>query len=214
MRKQTDIYPVYKFSELPEKVQQNLVEEQCQVSSEFFGGAEWVYKDAAMIADLFGLDINTRTGKNSKGETTYSPNIYYSGFWHPGDGACFEGNYQYKAGSLKAVKAFAPQDTTLHRIVKDLQRVQSRNFYQLTASTDQRGHYYHSGCMQVTVERQDGKEMTADAEEIITQAFRAFADWIYDKLEDAYNWDTSEENARDYLENNDDDEYKINGERI
>ena len=213
MREQTDVYHVYRFSELPEEVQRKLIEDHQQAAGELFDSAEWVYDDAATIADLFGLDINTRTGKNGKGEITYKPNVYWSGFWSQGDGACFEGDYHYKKGALKAVKSYAVQDTTLHQIVKDLQEIQSRNFYQLTASTVHRGHYYHSGCMSVDVKRQDYKEMTDDAEEAITQALRDFADWIYNKLEESYNWDTSEENARDYLEN-DDAEYKINGERI
>lgn len=149
-RTQVDRYQVYKFSELSEAVQQKAVERyQQQQAGEFFDSTEFVYDDAATIADLLGLDINTRRSNNGN----YSPNIFYSGFWSQGDGACFEGNYQYKARALKAVKAY------------------------------------------------------------ITQALRNFGDWIYVKLEESYDWDTSEENARDYLEN-DDREYTANGEEI
>jgi phytoene synthase len=68
-----------------------------------------------------------------------------------GDGACFAGNYSYQKGALKAVKKHAPLDEELHRIVKGLQEVQSKNFYRLRATTVHRGHYYHSNCMSIDI---------------------------------------------------------------
>jgi hypothetical protein len=208
-RTQTDTYEVYTFKELQPEVQAEVIERYQQQAGEFFDSAEFVYENAAEIADLFGLDINTRRSKSGN----YSPNIYYSGFCSQGDGACFEGRYSYKPGALAAVKAHAPQDTTLHQIVKDLQDAQCTAFYRLTARTTQRGHYYHSGCMSVDVERTDDADVTHDQEDAITQALRDFADWIYSELETSYDYDTSEENARDYLEN-DDAEYTAGGDRV
>ena len=137
------------------------------------------------------------------GEHHYEPTIYYSGFWSQGGGACFEGHYEYKAGAVKAVKEYAPLDKDLHRIVKALQDIQRKNFYQLTARCKHSGHYYHSGCMSVDVERSDGKEMTADAEETVEECLRDFADWIYRQLENEYDYRTSEEACREAIEAND-----------
>lgn len=211
MRKAT--VKVYTFSELPEKIQEKIVEKRQQQNGEFFDSKDFVYEDAATIADLFGLDIRIRTVKLMGGGTREDPCIYYSGFWSQGDGACFEGRYEYKKGALKAVKDHAPQDTELHRIVEGLQKIQRANFYQVTAHTKHSGHYYHSGCMQVDVERYDEKELAgrSNDEEEITQLLRDFADWIYNQLEEAYKWETSEEQAREYLEN-DYTEYTINGD--
>ena len=60
MRTQTDIYTVYKFSELTEEAQQKVIERYQRQAGEWFDGAEYIYDDVAEIAELFGLDINTR----------------------------------------------------------------------------------------------------------------------------------------------------------
>jgi hypothetical protein len=211
-RTQIDTYQVYKFSELAPEIQDKLIERQRQSAGEFFDGADCVYEDAATIADLFGLDIRTRTVKLMNGSTRQDPCIYYSGFWSQGDGACFEGTYRYQKGALAAVKDYAPVDTRLHRIVEDLQHAQARYFFKLSATTQHRGHYYHSGCMDVSVHRENWyNDVDDDTENAIIQALRDFADWIYDQLEKEYNYVTSEENAREYLEDSD-QEFTAEGE--
>ena len=202
MRTETTTRTLYKFSELSPEAQQHALEEQSQIESEYFD-PEFVYDDAATIAELFGLDIRQTRKIRNDGSHFYDPTIYYSGFSCQGDGACFEGRYEYKRGALKAVKDYAGQDERLHRIVKALQEIQRKNFYQLTARTTHSGHYYHSGCMSVDVERSDGKEMTDDAEEMVKECLRDFADWIYKQLEAEYDYRTGEESCREAIEAND-----------
>ena len=202
MRTETTTRTLYKFSELSPEAQQHALEEQSQIESEYFD-PDFVFDDAATIADLFGLDLDTRYISLMNGSTRPEPTIYYSGFSSQGDGACFEGRYEYKRGALKAVKYHAGQDQELHRIVKALQDVQRKNFYQLTARCKHSGHYYHSGCMSVDVERSDDKEMTADAEETVKECLRDFADWIYKQLENEYDYRTGEESCREAIEAND-----------
>lgn len=192
---------LYKFSELSPEAQQHALEQQSQIESEYLDH-EYIFDDAATIADLFGLDLDTRYIPLMNGSTRPEPTIYYSGFSSQGDGACFEGTYSYKAGALKDVKGHAGRDKELHRIVKALQEIQRKNFYQLTARTTHSGHYYHSGCMSVDVERQDEKEMTADAEETVKECLRDFADWIYKQLENEYDYRTGEEACREAIEAN------------
>ena len=201
MRTETTTRTLYKFDELPPVAQQHALENQARFESEYFD-PEFVYDDAATIADLFGLDIRQTRKTRMNGDIHYEPTIYYSGFWSQGDGACFEGSYSYKAGALKAVKEYASEDKELHRIVKTLQGIQKKNFYQLTAKCDT-GYYYHSGCMSVDVERQDEKEMTADAEEGVKEFLRDFADWIYKQLKNEYDYRTSEEGCREAIGAND-----------
>ena len=202
----------YKFSELDGNVQSMLIEKQQQVAGEFFDGKEAVYEDAATIAALVGVEIDTRYYKTVGGE----PCIYYSGFCSQGDGACFEGSYSYRKGAVRAVKEYAPTDATLHAIVERLQRAQAQYLFGLTAKCKHSGHYYHSGCMQVDVETGNdiiNQSKWTDAESEVTAALRQFADWIYNQLEQVYDWETSENQAREYLENAD-DEYTADGKII
>ena len=201
MRTKTTTRTLYKFSELSPEAQQHALENQSRFESEFFD-FKFVYDDAATIAALFGLDLDTRYIPLMNGSTRPEPTIYYSGFSSQGDGACFEGRYEYKRGALKAVKDYAGRDKELHRIVKALQDIQQKNFYQLTARTTHSGYYYHSGCMSVDVERSDGKETPADAEETVKECLRDFADWIYKQLENEYDYRTGEEACREAIEAN------------
>ena len=202
MRTETRTRTLYKFDELSPEAQQHALENQSRFESEYFD-SECVFDDAAEIADLLGLDIRQTRKTRMNGEHYYAPTIYYSGFSSQGDGACFEGRYEYKRGALKAVKDYAGQDERLHRMVEALQEIQRKNFYQLTARCKHSGHYYHSGCMSVDVERSDDKEMTADAEGTVKECLRDFADWIYKQLENDYDYRTSEEACKEAIEMND-----------
>ena len=201
MRTETRTRTLYKFDELSPEAQQHALKNQSRFESEFFD-FECIFDDAATIADLLGLDIRQTRKIRNDGSHFYDPTISYSGFCR-GDGACFVGTYSYKAGALKAVKDYAGQDERLHRIVKALQDIQRKNFYQLSARTKHSGHYYHSGYMSVDVERSDDKEMTADAEETVKECLRDFADWIYKQLENEYDYRTGEEACREAIEAND-----------
>lgn len=160
-----------------------------------YGWWDFVYEDAKIIASLFGLEIDK---------------IYFSGFYSQGDGACFEGNYYYKVGGLKAVEEYAPTDMELYGIVKGLQDIQRRYFYGLTANTKHRGYYYHSGCMNVRVYQNDGMDYAnIDVEREITDLLRQFADWIYKQLEDAHDYLMSDEGVRATIELN---EYEFDEE--
>lgn len=204
MREETTTRTLYQFKELTETAQATAIEAYQQQAGEFFDSAEFVYDDAADTADLFGLDIRQRRKTSKDGSKTwYDPAIYYSGFWSQGDGACFEGRYEYKRGALAAVKADRPTDTELHRIVEELQHAQAANFYKIIATTEHNGRYYHSGCMSVALEHADDSYRDIKNEDDFIQALRDFADWIYKRLEESYEYDTSEENARQYLEDSD-----------
>lgn len=190
---------VFKFEELSEAVKEN--------ARQWWRDQWWrdrenqdfdiscIYEDAERMGTLLGIEFDGRAIPLMGGGTHQEPTIYYSGFSSQGDGACFEGRYQYAKGAPKTIKAEAPQDAELLRIAVELQKIQARNFYQLTASTKHSGHYYHSGCMSVDVERDDEKEMTEDAEEEVTQLLRDFANWIYSQLEAEYDYVMSDEHA-------------------
>jgi hypothetical protein len=164
---------VYTFDELSDAAKEKAREWFRQ--DIFTDPTDWasVFADTKEIASLFGLDIQ---------------NIYFTGFASQGDGACFAGNYSYKPGELKAVKAHAPHATGLHKIVEALHSIQRRNFYQITATTSHTGHHYNSWYMSVYSERKDGKDWAYDARDEITEQLRNFANWIYCQLEAEYDY--------------------------
>lgn len=201
MRTATETHTYYTFTELSDKAKDKVRDWLMQDWGEV--QTDWIYEDAATVADLMGLDIRQTRKTRMDGSHYYDATIYWSGFSSQGDGACFEGTYKYKAGSVKAVMAHAPQDEELHRIAQALQDAQKRHFYKLTASVKHSGHYYHSGCMDINVEHEDdGWRNLHGDDETVAQALRDFADWIYRRLEEAYEYDSSEEAIAETCEAN------------
>lgn len=194
---------VYDYDELSEKAQER-AREWWRDGLDY----EWwdcVYEDAADIAALFGLDIRTKLVKLMNGGTRYDPAIYFSGFWNQGDGACFEGEYRYKKGAMKAVKSHAPLDKDLHEIVQSLQEVQKRYFYAIQAATEQRGRYYHQYSMDIRAcldEDVTYQTLRVNDEETVRGCLRDFASWIYHRLRKEWEWLNSGENVEEGIRAN------------
>ena len=186
---------VFEYHELDERAKERARDWYRELDDFSDFGAECMFDDFERICAILGVTLGTRSVKLYGGGTRHDANIYYSGFCSQGDGACFEGEYRYAKGAVSAIKEYAPQDTKLHRIAAELAAVQKRNFYQLTASMRHYGHYYHSGCMSVDVERDSSnyQTMTADADETVTQAMRDLADWLYSSLEREWEYQNSDD---------------------
>ena len=154
-----------------------------------------VYEDFQRIAEILGIRFKVRSVRLMGGGSRQEPCIFFSGFWSQGDGACFEGHYSYGKNASAEIRSHAPEDTALHGIADAFQAVQRRNFYQLRAEATHRGHYYHEYCMAISVERDSPtyQDMTADAEEIVTEALRDLARWLYRQLECEYEYLSSDE---------------------
>ncbi len=164
---------------------------------------EWwgaTYDDATQCAAILGIEIANWPRNNPKAYP--EPAIWFSGFWSQGDGACFEGTWSWKACGA-AMRQHAGQDKELHRIADVLTALPHGEGWSVRMK--HRGHYYHSGCMDVDVsfddawysEAHDGAELAqADftaGEETVTQAMRDFADWIYSQLEKEHEWQNADE---------------------
>lgn len=160
--------------------------------------ADWydaVYEDFQRIAEILGLDLKTRPVRLMGGGTRQDPCIWFTGFSSQGDGACFDASLSYRKRASQRIRDYAPQDGDLHRIADVLQAVQRRNFYQLHAETSHRGHYYHEYSMAISVTRDSPtwQDMTDDAEEVVTEALRDLARWLYLQLEREYDYLSSDE---------------------
>jgi len=180
---------LYKLTELSEKAQQKAHETWLRHSDSFDHDAEWVIEEAKTIGELMGIEIER---------------VYYRGFSSQGDGACFEGYYAYKAGGLKAIIEYAPKDKELHAIAANLQDIQKRAFYSLTANVKQRGHYMHENCTVIDVHntRDRWENCTETQEEGISEFLRDFMRWIYRQLENAYDGYCSFEYFKEECESN------------
>jgi hypothetical protein len=154
-----------------------------------------VFEDFEAICEMIGVRLKTRSVRLFGGGTRPKPCIWFSGFSSQGDGASFEGAYRFAPGAPKAIRAHAPGDGELHRIADALQAIQRRNFYQLRADIHQRGRACHEYSMAITVERESptNQDMTADAEDTITELLRDLARWLYRQLERDYDYQTSDE---------------------
>ena len=163
----------------------------------FEGSCDWefVYEDAVRVAEILGIEISTSPVRLMSGKSRQKTDIYFSGFWSQGDGACFEGYWSHATGAAARIRDYAPTDATLHGIADRLQAIQRRNFYQLAAEASHRGRYYHEYTMSVDVTRDSPtwQPPTEDAEEIVTEALRDLARWLYRQLEAEYDHLTSDE---------------------
>ena len=120
---------------------------------------DFAFEYAKKCASILGIEID---------------DIYFSGFYSQGDGACFNGRFSYAKGWKKALKMYAPIDRELVRMAQELQAIQAPYFYNLSGAIDCNERYN----MPV---------------EDLSQVFTDFAHWIYRSLEKEYEWLTSEE---------------------
>jgi len=202
---------VYKFDELDLHAKERAREHYRSMAC----SDEWwedTYEDAIQIANILGIKIRQRTVKFCYGGTKTEPAIYFSGFFSQGDGACFEGSYSYKKDCAKEIKEYAPQDAELLRIAIALQCVQYCAAYGLSATIKHRGHYNHSGCMEVDVSMvevtgNDGVVLEA-AEKEVTKCLRDFADWIYKRLEAEHDYLNADEQIEESIKTSDPDFYE------
>lgn len=212
-RQDTVTTTVFKYAELSDAAKEKARDNHRESELDY----EWwdsIFDDAIAMGALIGIEIGTRRGSKQ-------PAIYFSGFSSQGDGACCEGEYRFKKGGVKALKAEAPAryeygkpdgslewvnnpgNAELHRIAKGLQEVQSGQFYQLRATFKQRGHYNHSGCTEIEVWHDDDRYRDiGTAEEDVTQLLRDFMDWIYAQLKAEYDWLISDEQVAESIEAN------------
>ncbi len=208
MRQETTTRTLYKFEELSDKAKERAIEKETEAQGEYWDPSDYIYDDFVRMAAILGITIDSRDWTNTYGHKGSTPTIYYSGFWSQGDGACFEGSYEYAKGSVKAMTA-ETNDKELIRIARELQALQKPFFYGLTATMKHRGHYSHSGCMEVDTELKwdDGdnwqrwQEVARPWEEL-TQLMRDFANWIYKSLEAEYDYQTSREQVIESIEAN------------
>lgn len=175
---------VYKFEELSEQSKERAIQ-QYRETPDFLD--DFILDDAKAIAEKMGIDIDK---------------IFYSGFSQQGSGASYTGRYSYKKGAIKALKAYC-NDEEIFRIAKELQEIQRRNFYKLSAKIGRSGHYQHEMTMNFDFYK-DGEYLytTMAFESDLKKVLRDFARWIHKQLEAEYDYQNSDEYITDMIVNN------------
>lgn len=163
---------------------------------------EHVLDDAAKIAGLLGVELNTREVKLVGGGTKREPVIWWS--LDGPSGVCFSARYRYVKGSTKAIAGYAPQDETLRSIAKGLLAAQARNFYRIVA--DCQAHDRH---MTISFDDVSDHEVNERDFGTVTEWLRDFAHWIYKRLSDEYEHVNSEEQTDESIRAN---EYEFDEE--
>lgn len=197
------ITKLYKFDELSDEAK--------ETAREWFreGGLDYdwwdsVYEDVKAIAPLLGIEI-----KQKDNAPMNIPAIYFSGFSSQGDGACLEGSYRYAKDAPHKIKGYAPKDSELLRIAKELQAIQKAHGYRLTASLSHSGRYYHK--YSVTIDIMDGEDSANEqTENAIKELLRDFMEWIYRQLEQSYEYLNSDEAVDETIQANE-YEFTIDG---
>jgi hypothetical protein len=97
------IIRLYQYDELSDKAKARAVDTMREQVVDNDWWYESVFDDVVEIAALMGIEIEQQAIKHNGAVVGHKPAIFFSGFSSQGDGACFEGRYQYKKGSVKAV---------------------------------------------------------------------------------------------------------------
>lgn len=139
-------------------------------------------------------------------------NVYFSGFWSQGDGACFEGSFN--AANVKAEQVadgWGDCEATqqIKRIAAEFAAF-AKAWPESSFTVKHRGHYSHENCTDFSVSLGDDadNDETAwpdtwqQAEKEIIETSKSFMRWIYRQLEAAYEDYNADEQVAEAIEAN------------
>jgi hypothetical protein len=198
---QDELTGSYTLDELSDKAKEHAREKERDARADDDWWSEDVADDAVRMAGLLGIEINTHCVNTRGNHGRHKPNIYWSGFCRQGDGASFEGRYNCRPGSIGSVLA-ETNDPELLRLAEALTAAQVKEKMvgrePLSAViTTGSSNYSHSHTMQCDVDQDDDENV--DDEHDLIAIFRAFADWIYERLKVEYDYIMSDENVDERL---------------
>lgn len=198
MKTITTTKEIYTFEELSDGAQKvvinNMQNDENYLSYEWYDS---VYDYAIEAGALMGIRIDK---------------IYFSGFYSQGDGACFEGYYQYEKNSLQNFRRDNIGNRTLLDLAIRLQTLQKRNIYGLLANVKHSGHSYHERCTRINVEHSKGICISDNTDDELSEILRDFMQWIYATLEEEHDYLMSDEVIKETIIANEYD-FLIDGSR-
>ena len=209
----------YEFNELSDKAKERAREWWHEEMSDDNSFSECVIDEAIEQGILMGIEFKERSHSNYKG----APCVYWSGFSSQGDGACFEGTWRasmVKADKVADGWGENEDTTEIKRIAAVFADV-AKKYPSGYFSVNHSGHYYHEYCTDFDFDpgdidyaspvldahrkAEDGGEpeelddLAIDRwredfpEDILKEAARDLMRYIYRKLEEAYDYEMSDE---------------------
>jgi len=167
-------------------------------------GLDVDFEDFEECANRLGIELKQRHIPLMNGSTRNEPTIYYSGFSSQGDGASFEGHWEYKGNAVERITEHAPNDEKLLEIATVLDSTSQYGDPGLSASIERgSSRYYHEYTMSIDVCDWDGSlESDHPGNDEVIIAMQDFARWIYRRLESEYNYRMSDENVDESIQMN------------
>ena len=168
---------LYTFDELSDKAKE-------RARAWWREGEQWewwehTFEDAKTCLALVGFTVK---------------DIFFSGFWSQGDGACFTGSWD--ARDVKpptAMREHAPVDSDLHAIAEEFAAIAVLDM-EASAILTHRGNYSHKYTIDFAFDHGDVSDAVAvTVEERVTEAARDAMQWIYRQLEKEYEWQNADE---------------------
>ncbi|MBV1952671.1 MAG: hypothetical protein KUG64_10825 [Cycloclasticus sp.] len=192
MRQHTVTTTVYSFDELSDEAKQNALDNNRGWNTEHLDWADSAIDRVEIAGSMLGINVDR---------------VLYTGFCSQGDGACFEGDYSYKKGAVKAIsEEFNNEELT--SIAERLQALQKDYFYTVTASVKHSGSYCHENSNIISVKYDEDvcgyrpDWSFYEREERITCLLREFMQWSYSELQSEYEYLTSDTVIQEILESN------------
>ena len=170
-------HTLLKFEELTDEQKKTVLDKNRDWNVEGFDWFEYTIDDAKTIGNLLGIDID---------------DVFFSGFWSQGDGACFTGSFCHTKNIVKNItEHVGGTDKELIQIAKEIQELFRKSFYMANGTIKHTGHYNHERSMSIYLSDYDIKGSADDRE--WADVFADFAKWIYKRLEEEYEYLTSDE---------------------
>ncbi|MEQ6332998.1 antitoxin of toxin-antitoxin stability system [Sphingobium sp. MK2] len=169
---------LYQYSELSEDAKETA--KQWWLDARDETDYEYVIEDFVQTAAKLGITMKTRPVTLMGGGTRHDPCVWWSLGYCQSDYAAFDGSYSYAKGGAAAVKAYAPQDETLHAIADRLQAIQAKNFYGLSATINH--HHYYGLQVETRNDRNEYGDASEEAESEVKEAMRDLCQWLYRQL--------------------------------
>lgn len=204
---ETREYTVYLFDELDDKAKDKARDWWREASAGDCDFAEAIIEDAERLGGLMGITFDTYPIKTISGKTIHKPAVSWE-LHVQGSGASFSGRYEYAKGSVRAIAAEAPElpdnphNNEINRIARALADVQKRHLYGLSAKVTAGRQAVHATAADIEVYDRDGNVVYGDVHDIIVDLLRAFMDWIYRGIDEAWSWSMSDEVIDDTIRAN------------
>lgn len=132
--------------------------------------------------------------------------VAFSGFWSQGDGASFKGNFVLSDVNPETLKATVPTEVEIHQLVEEL-AVLAEDHPNIQGEVSRYpSHYSHSNTMSTGYwSSEDGyyneeTEAFAAVEDTLINIFRQLADWLYNRLNENYDYYLADATASQWSE--------------